>query len=85
MQAFWLTYDSGLTFLDGAEAAQYDSIGPDQIIPFVTADSEVSVVSLQSGSISPAITVRLFGADGELAPPFSRKLSPGSALRARIP
>src|SRR5262249_35407772 len=35
MQAFWLTYDGGMTYLDGAEAAQYENTGTDQIIPLI--------------------------------------------------
>jgi hypothetical protein len=68
MHAFWLTYDSGITFLDGAQADQYDTIGPDQIIPLVTSETELSVISLQNSARNEVVTVRLFGPDDELAP-----------------
>jgi hypothetical protein len=72
MQAFWLNYNDGLTFLDGAEAFQYGTIGADQIIPLVGEDTELSIISM-NGVIVP-VTVRLFGADRELAPEFIRGL-----------
>lgn len=64
MQAFWLGYDAGLTFLDGAEAAQYDTIGGDQIIPLVAGDAELSVIN---PNFSPAtLTISLFGPQGQI-------------------
>ena len=45
MQAFWLNYDERITWLDGAEAAGYDTIGPDQIIPFTAGVTELSVIN----------------------------------------
>ena len=83
MQAFWLTYDAALTFLDGAEAAQYETTGADQIIPLVTADTELSVVSLQSLRTTLPVTVRLFGADVELAPAFQKDVATAGGFRAR--
>lgn len=83
MQAFWLTYDAALTFLDGAEAAQYETTGADQIIPLVTADTELSVVSLQSLRTTLPVTVRLFGADVELAPAFQKEVATAGGFRAR--
>jgi hypothetical protein len=72
MQAFWLNYDEGLTFLDGAEAFQYETIGAQQIIPLVSADTELSVISMNG--VQVPVTVRLFGVDGEVAPAFTRGL-----------
>ena len=83
MQAFWLTYDAALTFLDGSEAAQYETTGADQIIPLVTADTELSVVSLQSLRTTLPVTVRLFGADTELAPAFQKEVATAGGFRAR--
>ena len=81
MQAFWLNYDSDLTFLDGAAAVQLDAIGADQIIPFVAENTELNVISLNS--VTVPVTVRLFGADSELATPFTRSLTIAAAFRAR--
>jgi hypothetical protein len=83
MQAFWLTYDSSMTFLDGADAAQIDTIGTVQTIPFVTGNTELNLISLQS-AISASITIHVFGTDGELASPAVRRLPPAGALRAPL-
>jgi hypothetical protein len=83
MQAFWLTYDSAITFLDGAEAAQYETTGADQIIPLVTADTELSVISLQSLRTTLPVTVHLFGADSELAPAFQKDVATAGGFRAK--
>jgi hypothetical protein len=83
MQAFWLTYDSSMTFLDGAEAAQSDTIGTIQTIPFVTRDTELNLISLQS-AITVSITIHVFGSDRELASPSIRRLPPAGALRASL-
>jgi hypothetical protein len=85
MQAFWLTYDAGLTYLDGAEAAQYENTGADQIIPLVAADTELTVLCLSGlGSLTP-VTVRLFGSDGsELAPAYVRRLPSAGALQVKV-
>jgi hypothetical protein len=83
MQAFWLTYDSSMTFLDGAAAAQIDTIGTVQTIPFVTANTELNVISLQS-AITTSITIHVYGADGELTSPAVRRLPPAGALRASL-
>jgi len=72
MQAFWVIYDAGITFLDGAEAVQLDTFGPDQIIPFVAGQTELSVIN--PNGIDVPVTIRLFGNDAELAPPFMRQI-----------
>ena len=72
-QAFWLNYDSGITFLDGAEADQLDTIGPDQIIPLVAGQSELNVIN--PNGIKVPVTIRLFGESGELAPAFTSRTS----------
>ena len=83
MQAFWLTYDTSMTFLDGAEAAQIDTVGTIQTIPFVTGNTELNVISLQS-AITASITIHVFGTDGELTSPSVRRLPPAGALRAPL-
>jgi hypothetical protein len=80
MQAFWLNYNGNLTFLDGAEAFQYETIGPDQIIPLVAEDTELNVISM-NGVVVP-VTVRLYGTDGELAPAFTRSVPVAGAFQA---
>ena len=45
MQAFWLNYDAGLTFLDGSEAAQYETIGSAQIIALIAGEGELNVIN----------------------------------------
>ncbi|HYR91333.1 MAG TPA: hypothetical protein VE422_45170 [Terriglobia bacterium] len=72
MQAFWVIYDAGITFLDGAEAVQLDTFGPDQIIPFVAGQTELSVIN--PNGIDVPVTIRLFGNDGELATAFNRQI-----------
>jgi hypothetical protein len=82
MQAFWLNYNADLTSLDGAEAIQLDSVGSDQIIPFVAPQTELNVISLNG--VTVPVTIRIFGADGELAPSVTRNLPYGGALRANV-
>jgi hypothetical protein len=82
MQAFWLSYDAGITFLDGAEAAQYDTIGPDQIIPLVSGQAELNVINPNFNSL--AWTARLFGAEGELAAPHTATLPIAGAFRNQV-
>lgn len=72
MQAFWLNYDAGITFLDGAEAAQLDTIGPDQVIPLVAGQAELNVIN--PNGIKVPVTIRLSGNNGELAPAFASDL-----------
>jgi hypothetical protein len=85
MQAFWLTYDGALTYMDGAEAAQYENTGADQIIPLIAGDTELNVVCL-SGLRNPVpITIRLFGPDGdELAPASIQNLPNAGAFQAHV-
>src|SRR5262245_15130683 len=78
-QAFWLNYDSGITFLDGAEADQLDTIGPDQIIPLVAGQAELNVIN--PNGIKVPITIRLFGENGELAPAFTSELPIAGGLQ----
>ena len=78
MQAFWLTYDAKLTYLDGAEAAQYENTGSDQIIPLVAGDTELNVVCLSGLRSLTPITIRLFGSDGSAGhPDFARAVRDG--------
>ena len=82
MQAFWVIYDAGITFLDGAEAVQVDTFGPDQIIPFVAGQTELSVIN--PNGIDVPVTIRLFGNDGELAPAFSRQIVRAGGYQADV-
>jgi hypothetical protein len=82
MQAFWLSYDSSITFLDGADAFGYDTIGPDQIIPLVNAQTELHIIN--PGFAIVPVTVRLFGDAGELATPFGLQLQPAGAFQTSI-
>jgi hypothetical protein len=82
MQAFWLGYDSTLTSLDGAEADGYDTIGPDQIIPLVAGQTELNVINPNYGSLP--ISIRLFGANGQLGPAVTRTLATAGAFQAQI-
>jgi len=82
MQAFWLGYNSTLTSLDGAEAAGYDTIGPDQIIPLVAGQTELNVINPNFGSLQ--ISIRLFGANGQLGPAVPRTLATAGVFQAQI-
>jgi hypothetical protein len=81
-QAFWLNYDSGVTFLDGAEAAQLDTIGPDQIISLVAGQAELNVIN--PNGIKVPVTIRLFGDAGELAPAFLAELPIAGGLQTPV-
>jgi hypothetical protein len=59
MQAFWLTYNADLTAMDGAEAAGYDTIGTDQIIPLVAAQTELNLIN--PNFLNVQTNIRLFG------------------------
>ncbi len=82
MQAFWLNYDAGLTFLDGSDAAQYETIGSDQIIALVAGEAELNVINPNFSKVS--LSIRLFGSDGELAPAFAADLPIAGAFQARV-
>jgi hypothetical protein len=85
MQAFWLTYDGSLTYLDGAEAAQYENTGSDQIVPLATADTQLNVIALQSSGTGVPVTVRLLGAGGnDLAAPLVRSIPIAGAFQAKV-
>jgi len=81
MQAFWLNYDAGLTFLDGAEAAQYDALGADQIIPLVAGHTEVNVINPTATTVP--LTIRIFGEDHELAAAFTASVLTAGAFQAQ--
>ena len=82
MQAFWIGYDAGITFLDGAEAVQLDTFGPDQIIPLVAGQAELNVIN--PNGIAVPVTIRLFGNDGELAPPVMLQIPIAGAYQAEV-
>jgi hypothetical protein len=82
MQAFWLSYDTAITSLDGAEAAGYDTIGSDQVIPLVAGSTELNVIN--PNFLSFGITIRLYGERGELAPGVSRSLPAAGAIQSRV-
>ena len=81
-QAFWLNYDSGITFLDGAEADQLDTIGPDQVIPLVAGQAELNVIN--PNGIRVPLTIRLFGDNGELARAFTSELPVAGGLQTPV-
>jgi hypothetical protein len=81
-QGFWLNFDAGMTFLDGAEAAQLDTIGPDQVIPLVAGQAELNVIN--PNGIRVPVTIRLFGETGELAPAFTSDLPIAGGLQAQV-
>jgi len=85
MDAFWLTYDAEMTYLDGGEAAQVETTGADQVIPLVAGDTELTVLCLSGLQSAVPVTIRLFGSDGsELAPAFTEGLPSIGALRAKV-
>jgi hypothetical protein len=81
-QAFWLNYDSAVTFLDGAEADQLDTIGPDQVIPLVAGQAELNVIN--PNGIRVPLIIRLFGDSGELAPAFTPELPVAGGLQTQV-
>src|SRR5262249_21408992 len=58
MQAFWLSYNDDLTFLDGSEANSDDTIGNDQVIPLVAGQTELNVIN--PNFLTLTINIRLF-------------------------
>jgi hypothetical protein len=82
MQAFWLSYNDDLTFLDGSEADSYDTIGSDQVIPLVAGRTELNVIN--PNFLTLPVTIRLFGPNGELASGVSRTLAPAGAFQAQV-
>jgi hypothetical protein len=82
MQAFWLNYNSDLTFLDGSDAAQYETIGGDQIIALVAGQAELNIINPNFARQS--VTIRLFGSDGELAPAFTTDLPIAGAFQSDV-
>jgi hypothetical protein len=82
MQAFWLNYDSGITFLDGAEASQYETIGPDQIIPLIAGQTEVNIIN--PNFMNVAITARVYGENGEISAPFAREIKSAGAYQSDV-
>jgi len=82
MQAFWLSYNDDLTFLDGSAANSYDTIGNDQVIPLVAGQTELNVIN--PNFLTLTINIRLFGSNGELAASISRNLSPAGAFQAQV-
>jgi hypothetical protein len=80
MQAFWLNYDSAITQLDGADAAQIDTIGQEQIVPLVAGKTQLNVIN--PNTLVTTVTVHIFGDDGELAPPYVRQLPSAGAFQA---
>ena len=59
LRGFWLNYDSGLTYLDGAAAA---ATAVDEIIPLVAATTEVNVANPNPGS--QVVTLHLVNESG---------------------
>jgi hypothetical protein len=82
MQAFWLNYDEGITFLDGAEASQYETIGPDQIVPLVAGETELNIINPNSQKVTAS--VQLFGSTGPLGPAVTRELPTAGAFQTAM-
>jgi len=82
MQAFFLNYDSGITSLDGAEAASYDTIGSDQVIPLIAENTELNVVNTSVARLQ--LTIRLFGTDGQIGASVNRDVAVAGALQADV-
>jgi hypothetical protein len=82
MQAFWLTYNATLTALDGAEAASFETIGEDQIIPLVAGRTELNVVN--PNFLNVPVTIRLFGPNGQIAPAVSRTLPDVGGFQSQV-
>jgi len=82
MQAFWLSFNDELTYLDGAEADGYDTIGADQIIPLVAAQTELNIINPNYLTLN--VTIQLFGSNGPLSSGVSRALSPAGAFQAQV-
>jgi hypothetical protein len=82
MQAFWLAFNNELTFLDGAEADGYDTIGADQVIPLIAAQTELNIINPNYLTLN--VTIQLFGSNGTLGPAVSRTLSPAGAFQAQV-
>jgi len=82
MQAFWLSYNADLTFMDGAAAAGYDTIGADQILPLVAGETELNIIN--PNFIAVTVTIRLFGPDGPLAPAVTRGIPIAGALQVQV-
>jgi hypothetical protein len=83
MQAFWLTYNGSLTSLDGADAAGYDTIGEDQIIPLAAGQTELNIIN--PNFLNVPVTIRLFGANGQMGPTITRTLPNAGAFQAQVP
>jgi hypothetical protein len=82
MQAFWLAYNSDITYMDGAEAAGYDTIGADQVIPLVAGQTEVNVINPNFQNVE--ISIRLFGSDGQLGSTVTRTLPFAGAFQGQV-
>ncbi len=82
MQAFWLNYNGAITAMDGSSAAGYDTIGTDQIIPLVAGQTELNVVN--PNFLTVPVTIRLFGANGQLGRTETRMLPIAGAFQAQV-
>jgi hypothetical protein len=82
MQAFFLNYDSGITSLDGAEAASYDTIGSDQVIPLIAESTELNVVNTSAARLQ--LTIRLFGVDGQIGTTVNRDVAVAGAFQSDV-
>ena len=82
MQAFFLNYDSGITSLDGAEAASYDTIGSDQVIPLIAESTELNVVNASASRLQ--LSIRLFGIDGQIGAAVNRDVGVAGAFQSDV-
>ena len=83
MDAFWLTYDAEMTYLDGGEAAQVETTGADQVIPLVAGDTELTVLCLSGLQSAVQLPFGCSGVTGVNWLPHSLKVCHPSALFGR--
>ena len=82
MQAFFLNYNSGITSLDGAEAASYDTIGSDQVIPLIAESTELNVVNASASRLQ--LSIRLFNIDGQIGAAVNRDVGVAGAFQSDV-
>ena len=71
LQGFWLNYDAGLTYLDGAAAA-VSSAG--QVIPLVAGSTDINIANV--AAVPATVSIELRGADGsQLATAVSQTIA----------
>jgi hypothetical protein len=82
IESFWLNYNSDITAMDGSTAASAETLGSDQVIPLIGGQTELNIVNPNLTALN--ITIKLFGANGQLGSTVPRNLSAASATQAQI-